>query len=70
MRDWRLGVQEALGRFSADAGPLDQAAARARLEARLARVEAGVKEALDAAGEGCVSAEEAENIAAMLAEGE
>jgi len=52
MQAWRVGVQDAFGRLSADPGAaLDHDAARARLEARLARVEARVEEMLCEAGE-------------------
>jgi hypothetical protein len=45
MRDWCVGVQQALGQLSADPGTVDHAAFRSRLEAMLTRLEARVEDA-------------------------
>ena len=66
MRAWRVGVREAFGRLSEDPGTLDHAAARSRLEARLARIEARVEEALDKAGGAGLSDEEIGNMYRLL----
>ena len=66
MRAWRVGLREAFGRLSADPGTLDQSAAGARLEARLARLEQTVEEALKKADETSVPAEVVNNMYRLL----
>jgi len=58
MRDWHAGVQQAFRRLSADPGAVDRTAFRARVDARLAGLEARMEAALDKADEGRVSDEE------------
>jgi hypothetical protein len=66
MRAWRVGLREAFGRLSADPGTLDQSAAGARLEARLARLEQRVEAALKKADETSVPAEVVNNMYRLL----
>jgi len=58
MRDWHAGVQQAFERLSADPATVDQTAFRARVDARLAGLEARIEAALDKADEASVSDEE------------
>jgi hypothetical protein len=66
MRAWRVGLREAFGRLSADPSALDKSAARARLEARLERLERGVEEALEKADEASAPAEVVNNMYRLL----
>jgi hypothetical protein len=66
MRDWRAGILQAFGRLSADTGTVDPAAFRARVDARLARLEARVEETLDKADEEQVSIEARGNMYRLL----
>ena len=66
VRDWRVGVQQAFGRLATDPSTVDQAAFRARVDARLARLEACVEEALDTADEASVSIGERRNLYRLL----
>ena len=66
MQDWRAGVREAVARIGAAPGTLDHAAARSRVEARLARLEARVEEVLGKAERASLSLEEVENMYRLL----
>lgn len=66
MRDWRVGVQQAFGRLSLDPGTVDHSTFRARVDARLERLEARMKAALDKADAAGVSDEERGNLHRLL----
>jgi hypothetical protein len=66
VRTWRIGVQRIFGDLAARPEAADHAGYRARLDARLALLEARIAETLDTAETGAISTEEAENMYRVL----
>ena len=66
MRSWRSGIQEVLRGLDADPQDIDAPAQRARLNAKLAALEARVESVLSSAPAGAVSAEEFANMYRLL----